>query len=436
MARASRPFGISTLTPAQNQLSISDVSTAEGTGAGTTTFTFTVTRTALSGASAVAWATSPGTATAGATCVGAADYQTASGTLNFAAGVATQTLSVNVCRDAIQETDETFTVTLSSPTNATIVDGTGTGTILNDDSSFTINDVSAAEGTGAGTTIFTFTVTKSGASTLTSTVAYATTPGSATGGAACAAGIDYVNASGTLTFAPATTTQTIAVTVCRDAVFEANEAFTVDLSSPTNANITDASGLGTITNDDTAPTLSIDDVSAAEGTGAGTTTFTFTVTKTGSTELPSSVNFATGGGTATAGATCTGSTDYQSNSGTLTFAANVATQTVAVTVCRDATFEANESFNVTLSAPSGATIADGTGAGTIQNDDTAPTLSIDDVEPGRRDRRGHDDVHVHRDEVGRDGAQRDGQLRDRGRDRYGRRVLHRHRRLRHRRPAR
>ncbi len=69
-----------------------------------------------------------------------------------------------------------------------------------------------------------------------------------------------------LTFPCRDTTQTFAVTVCRDAVFEANETFTVDLSAPTNATISDGSGLGTITNDDTAPTLAINDVTAAEGT--------------------------------------------------------------------------------------------------------------------------------------------------------------------------
>ena len=58
---------------------------------------------------------------------------------------------------------------------------------------------------------------------------------------------------------------------------EANETFTVELSSPANATIADGSGVATITDDDAPPTLSIDDVSVTEG-NAGTTTATFTVT--------------------------------------------------------------------------------------------------------------------------------------------------------------
>ncbi len=75
------------------------------------------------------------------------------------------------------------------------------------------------------------------------------------------------------------TTQTITVTVCRDAVFEANETFTVTSRARPTPRSSMRTGTGTITNDDTAPTLSINDVTLAEG-NAGTTTFTFTVTQT------------------------------------------------------------------------------------------------------------------------------------------------------------
>ena len=57
--------------------------------------------------------------------------------------------------------------------------------------------------------------------------------------------------------------------------------------------------MGTIENDDAAPTLAIDDVIRDEG-DAGTTAFTFTVTQSGATALPASVDFATANGTATA----------------------------------------------------------------------------------------------------------------------------------------
>ena len=82
----------------------------------------------------------------------------------------------------------------------------------------------------------TFTVTLTPASTQTVTVGYATANGTAT------AGSDYTAASGTLTFAPGATTQTVAVGVLGDLLDEANETFTVNLSGPVNAVIADSAG--------------------------------------------------------------------------------------------------------------------------------------------------------------------------------------------------
>ncbi len=113
----------------------------------------------------------------------------------------------------------------------------------------TINDVSLSEG-HAGTTNFVFTVTLAGAlnSCLPVTVSYATANDSAT------AGSDYTTTNGTLTFsaphASNSVTQTITVPVNGDTLAEPNETFFVNLTNPTNATVTDAQGLGTITNDD------------------------------------------------------------------------------------------------------------------------------------------------------------------------------------------
>ena len=108
----------------------------------------------------------------------------------------------------------------------------------------TINNVSQLEG-NSGTTIFTFTVTLSYAISQTVTVGYTTSDGTAT------APSDYTATSGTLTFAPGTLTQTIAVAVNGDTTIEADETFTVTLSSPTNASLGTSQGTGTILNDDT-----------------------------------------------------------------------------------------------------------------------------------------------------------------------------------------
>src|SRR6185503_15070214 len=100
----------------------------------------------------------------------------------------------------------------------------------------------------SGTTTATLTVTLTPASTQAVTVAYATANGTAT-----TAGSDYVAKNGTLTFAAGVTTQSIAVTVNGDTTVEPNETFVVNLSSATNATISDAQGVGTIVNDDAAP---------------------------------------------------------------------------------------------------------------------------------------------------------------------------------------
>src|SRR5205085_11056942 len=99
--------------------------------------------------------------------------------------------------------------------------------------------------------------------------------------------------------------------VVGDTTDEPNETFNVNLSSPTNATISDGTGVGTITDDDGAPSLSIDNVTVTEG-NAGTTTATFTVKLLPASGQAVSVNYATAAGTAT-----TADNDYTSKSGTL-----------------------------------------------------------------------------------------------------------------------
>ena len=117
--------------------------------------------------------------------------------------------------------------------------------------SLSINDVSVTEGPApgapAGTTSAVFTVTLSAASTQTVTVNFATANGTTNPATAPA---DYAAQSGTLSFAPGQTTKTITIAVVGDAIPEANETFFVNLSTPSNATISDAQGLGTIVNDD------------------------------------------------------------------------------------------------------------------------------------------------------------------------------------------
>jgi hypothetical protein len=110
------------------------------------------------------------------------------------------------------------------------------------------------------------------------------------------------------------------------------------------------------------PQITISDVTTTEGR-SGTTLFVFTVSLSWATADPVTVYFATANGTAAAGS------DYQAQSGTLTFAPGETTKTITVVVNGDKTREADESFFVNLSGVVGGTILDGQGLGTILNDD-------------------------------------------------------------------
>ena len=142
-------------------------------------------------------------------------------------------------------------------------------------------------------------------------------------------GTDYTSLSTTtLTFNPGVTTQTVTVTVLGDLIDEENETLNLDLTNPTNATIADAQGVGTITDNDAAPSLSINDVTVTEG-NSGTVDATFTVTLSAASERTVTVNYATADNTATNGS------DYTTASNTLTFNPGTTTQTITVPVLGD-----------------------------------------------------------------------------------------------------
>ena len=217
----------------------------------------------------------------------------------------------------------------------------------NSSPAISINDVTVVEGT-SGVTNAVFTVTLSGPSSLTTTVGYQTADGTA------ASGIDYGIIIGSLTFPPGTTTQTITVPVIGDRIYEPDETFFVNLSSPVNATITRGQGVGTI-HDNSPPGLSINDVTVAEG---NTAVFTVTLSPANPTQTVT-VQHATANGTAAAG------NDFVAASGTLTFPVGTTTQTINVVTMTDVFVTGIETFFVNLSSPVNAPIAFAQGTGTI-----------------------------------------------------------------------
>ncbi len=111
-------------------------------------------------------------------------------------------------------------------------------------------------------------------------------------------------------------------------------------------------------------------LSQAEG-GLGTKAYVFTVTLSEASLQTVTVNFATADGSAT-----TAGNDYQTTSGVLTFSPSETTKQISVLVNGDMTFEPDETFDLTLSAPVNATLANGLGVGTILNDDSLPSAVV------------------------------------------------------------
>ena len=126
----------------------------------------------------------------------------------------------------------------------------------------------------------------------------------------------------------------------------------------------------TVTEDDDPPSgLSISDAGVLEG-DSGSAAMEFTVTLDPAATGEVTVDWATADGTAAAG------TDYTAGNGSLTFGAGEVSKTVSVPVTGDNVDEPNETFTVTLSNPSGASLGRAEGTGTITDDDDAPTVSL------------------------------------------------------------
>ena len=221
-----------------------------------------------------------------------------------------------------------------------------------------IRDATVNEGDDAR-----FAVRLSESSDRLVTVAYETVDRTAV------AGSDYTSTSGLVRFEAGETSKTIAVPTIEDATVEETEGFTVQLSDPAGATVADGTALGTITDDDDPPGLSIDDAPAVrEGETAE-----FVVRLSASSGVAATVSYRTFDGTALAGF------DYVAAEGTLRFEPGETTHTVAVATLTDDLVEGPEGFTVELSDPSGATVADGTATGTITDDAQQRIGLVNDV---------------------------------------------------------
>ena len=184
------------------------------------------------------WASTDGNASA------PADYAAAGGSAVIPVGQTSATIDVATTEDAVDEVDETLTVGLSAVDNATLADPQAVVSIDDDDGpAISIGNVTKTE--NFENNLFNFQVTLSAPSPQEVEVDWSTLAGSAT------APGDFTPVAGqTVTFAPGETTEAATVTVAGDLVEELDETMSVELATPVDATIDDATGLGTIVNDD------------------------------------------------------------------------------------------------------------------------------------------------------------------------------------------
>ena len=347
-------------TTPDSQLSITDASASEEDDS---TIDFVVTLNPASEESVtVDYATSNGSATAGD------DYTAKSGSLAFTAGQTSKTIQVSIIDDTIDDDNETFTLTLSSPYGAQISDATGTGTISNSEP---VQDPPVEDPPAQDPVV-------------PLTASFANVPADHNGG----------NFTFDLTFSEnvdagyarirdhAFTITGATIDSASRTTQGSNQGWTIEVNPTGNGSVTitlpettDCDDTGAICTDDGSmlshstsatvagpPAVSVSDANVQEAEGA---VLVFTVTLSHASSRTVTVDYATQGGTATAGS------DYTAASGKLTFNAGDTSQTVQVTVLTDQEDESEETLTLTLSNPSQATLDDATATGAIENGESS-----------------------------------------------------------------
>jgi len=303
----------------------------------------------------VNYATANGTATAGS------DYSSASGslTVNFTAGQQTASFgSITVTNDPFLESDETFTVTLSSGTGYFVSSNNVlTHTILDDDSPFQVSFNSAASSGQESTTSVNIPVSLNTSSGSAISVDYAVTGGTATGG-----GTDYSLSAGTLNFSAGSTSNNISFTVNNETLYELDETIEIALSNPSGASLgSPFIHTYTILGND-APVVSVSSTSQSIAENSGSGTFSISMNQSISSTVV--VDYTVSNGTATNG------TDFSLANGSLSITPGNTSASTSFTLIDDCDIEPNETFSITLTSATIASIgSNATQTVTITNDD-------------------------------------------------------------------
>jgi|GEM_PF-5429086 len=306
----------------------------------------------------VSFATVSGTATVGT------DLADTSGVLTFPIGVTSLDLPVRIVADAFhEEASENFTVKLDNASGAGIPQPTGLGIILDEDAAPTISvfDDTILEPAVAGAVDSVVLVVRlSAPSNLQTTVAIAADDSTAV------SPDDYLKSGRTLVFAPGVTEIVFKTAVLGDSLDEEDEWFVANLFSPSNAVLGDSAARVLIQDNDTAPVLSLSNVSANEG---DTAIVTVTLARKSAKDVV--FDWRTVEGTAL------GNIDYKTLSGTDTIKAGSTTLVLRVPVFADSVAnEFNETFRILVTRAVAATLPDSDAVVTIIDQTPKPQIKV------------------------------------------------------------
>ncbi len=311
----------------------------------------------------VPYSTHNGSAVAGT------DYTSTSGTLTFPPGETAQNITVPILARSGSAPARSFTVTLGTPTNATVAQRTGVVTIGASGAKAAASpgiSAPANEVIGAADGYVDLPVTLNAPGVNPVTVNYTTANGTSSSNSFCnGTGYGYVGYSGSLTFEPGVTTEVVRVPLlnCGNSLGLGFQEFTLNLSgNSSDSSIVRASTQIDITGDAPAastPGLSV--LGAVVDNSAGTIEVPVVLggPSGASTSVAVTVPYSTHNGSAVAG------TDYTSTSGTLTFPPGETAQNITVPILARTGSAPARSFTVTLGTPTNATVAQRTGVVTI-----------------------------------------------------------------------
>ena len=311
------------------------------------------------GTVSVNYGTSDGSATAGA------DYVAQTGTLTFGPGETNKSFSITILQDTLVEGNETVNLALSLPGGNTLAtlgaQATATLTIVDDDTAIDFTSATYSVSEAAG--VVGITIRRTGILTTAVSATLTTSNGTAT------AGLDYTAVNTVVNFAANVALQTVNIPISVDALPEGDETVFLFLSNPAGGAVLGGitTAVLTILDNDVSVQLSAAVYSVSENAG----TLRVPVSRTGATNVSVGVTLTTADVSAIAGQ------DYTAVNINLTFLPGVTNLTVAIPITEDLLAEANETFTVTLSAPTGGAVIGAPASATVRIVDNDRVGSVD-----------------------------------------------------------